>query len=408
MVMRYKYIIEFVVYAGSVSMAIIFNAMGPMLPTLMEEFKITFTQAGLLSSIVPCILGVFALISGGVVGKLGLKVTSCLGLTVMSIGCILSGLADTYTEMLISRVVSAIGAGLFFPMMGAIIMQWFKDSELVVVNSINFSGSAVGGALVLVIAPTSVAALGWSNTLIGFGVGSGVIASLAWFLLKEPNLGVESKNQNTETGKGLNAAGIFRMKETWLLAFAFAAPVAVSVVIPTFLPSYFIQTQNMTMEVASNWVSTVFLIGIPAAIAGGLLGAKAGVRKPFLIASGLMLGIGVFATVLLTGISAIIGLILIGIGLLFYTGILFTIPMEIPNMTPETAGLMIGIITFVGMQCGFIAPLVVGWIESQTGSLKEGILFFGVFGLLMAVLPIFLDETGQAQDSLSQSERNIN
>ena len=406
--MRYKYIIEFVVYAGSVSMAIIFNAMGPMLPTLMEEFKITFTQAGLLSSIVPCILGVFALISGGVVGKLGLKVTSCLGLTVMSIGCILSGLADTYTEMLISRVVSAIGAGLFFPMMGAIIMQWFKDSELVVVNSINFSGSAVGGALVLVIAPTSVAALGWSNTLIGFGVGSGLIASLAWFLLKEPNLGVESKNQNTETGKGLNAAGIFRMKETWLLAFAFAAPVAVSVVIPTFLPSYFIQTQNMTMEVASNWVSTVFLIGIPAAIAGGLLGAKAGVRKPFLIASGLMLGIGVFATVLLTGISAIIGLILIGIGLLFYTGILFTIPMEIPNMTPETAGLMIGIITFVGMQCGFIAPLVVGWIESQTGSLKEGILFFGVFGLLMAVLPIFLDETGQAQDSLSQSGRNIN
>ena len=406
--MRYKYIIEFVVYAGSVSMAIIFNAMGPMLPTLMEEFKITFTQAGLLSSIVPCILGVFALISGGVVGKLGLKVTSCLGLTVMSIGCILSGLADTYTEMLISRVVSAIGAGLFFPMMGAIIMQWFKDSELVVVNSINFSGSAVGGALVLVIAPTSVAALGWSNTLIGFGVGSGLIASLSWFLLKEPNLGVESKNQNTETGKGLNAAGIFRMKETWLLAFAFAAPVAVSVVIPTFLPSYFIQTQNMTMEVASNWVSTVFLIGIPAAIAGGLLGAKAGVRKPFLIASGLMLGIGVFATVLLTGISAIIGLILIGIGLLFYTGILFTIPMEIPNMTPETAGLMIGIITFVGMQCGFIAPLVVGWIESQTGSLKEGILFFGVFGLLMAVLPIFLDETGQAQDSLSQSGRNMN
>jgi MFS transporter, CP family, cyanate transporter len=405
--MRYKFIIEFVVYAGAVSMAIIFNAMGPMLPTLMEEFEITFTQAGLLSSIVPCILGVFALISGGLVGKLGLKVTSCLGLTVMSIGCILSGLADTYTEMLISRVVSAIGAGLFFPMMGAIIMQWFKDSELVVVNSINFSGSAVGGALVLVIAPTSVAALGWSNTLIGFGVGSGLIASLAWFLLKEPNLGVESKNQNTETGKGLNAAGIFRMKETWLLAFAFAAPVAVSVVIPTFLPSYFIQTQNMTMEVASNWVSTVFLIGIPAAIAGGLLGAKAGVRKPFLIASGLMLGIGVFATVLLTGISAIIGLILIGIGLLFYTGILFTIPMEIPNMTPETAGLMIGIITFVGMQCGFIAPLVVGWIESQTGSLKEGLLFFGVFGLLMAVLPIFLDETGQVQDSLSPSERYI-
>ena len=392
--MKKKYLIESVVYAGAVTMAIIFNAMGPMLPTLMADFQISFTQAGLLSSIVPCILGVFALVSGTIVGKIGLKVTSCLGLTVMSIGCLLSGLADTYTALLVGRIISAVGAGFFFPMMGAIIMQWFKDDELVVVNSINFSGSAVGGALVLVIAPAAVTTFGWNNTLIGFGLGSGFIALLAWVFLKAPNDAVDAESPKPVPASGLNMARIFRLKETWLLAFAFAAPVALSIVIPTFLPSYFMQAQNMTMAVASNWVSTVFLIGIPAAIVGGLLGAKTGVRKPFLTASGLMLGLGVFAAVLLTGIPAIIGLILIGVGLLFYTGILFTIPMEIPDMTPESAGLMIGIITFVGMQCGFIAPLVVGWIESETGSLKEGLFFFGVFGFLMAILPQFLDETG--------------
>ena len=52
-----------------------------------------------------------------------------------------------------------------------------------------------------------------------------------------------------------------------------------------------------------------------------------------------------------------------------------------------------------------LPPLVAGWIESETGSLKEGLLFFGVFGLLMAILPQFLDETGpSARKPTSEDE----
>ena len=102
---------------------------------------------------------------------------------------------------------------------------------------------------------------------------------------------------------------------------------------------------------------------------------------------------GVVAFVL--GIFAFVSGSIAGrIGLLFYTGIFFTIPMELKGMTPKTTGFMIGIITCIGMQFGFIAPIIVGWIEAITGSLKGGLLFYGFFGFLMAILPIFIEETG--------------
>ena len=90
---------------------------------------------------------IFAFISGSIAGRIGLKITTCTGITVMAIGCIISGLTSEYMVMMSGRIIFAVGAGLFFPMLGAIIMQWFYGNELLIVNSINFSGSAVGAAV---------------------------------------------------------------------------------------------------------------------------------------------------------------------------------------------------------------------------------------------------------------------
>jgi hypothetical protein len=40
-------------------------------------------------------------------------------------------------------------------------------------------------------------------------------------------------------------------------------------------------------------------------------------------------------------------------------------------------------------------PVFVGWIENITGSLKTGLVTVSIIGfLLMAILPVFLKETG--------------
>lgn len=393
---RYKWAIQVLVYLGAITNACIWFSIGPMLITLTKDLDISFTEAGLLTGIVALIMGFFALVSGVVSGRFGLKNTACIGLTVISFGCILSGLVSNYAIVLTGRILYAVGAGFFFPMVGAMVMQWFKGKELVIVNSINFSGGTAGVAVGMVITTPIMEMIGWRMTLISYGFFAAGLATLAWIFLKDRQVSVTPSEENPfcKTKNERTSADVFRAKETWYLAFAFAAPVSASIALGTFLPAYYVTAKGMSMAAAGRWASTVYLVGIPAAITGGLLGAKAGVRKPFLIFDGIILGVGILGAVLLSGKISFLFLILAGIGLLFYTGSLFTIPMEIEGMTPKTTGLMIGIMLFISMECAFLAPVLIGWIEEMTGSLKGGLVFYGVFSFLLAVLPLFIDETG--------------
>ena len=392
-----RWVMAIIVYLGAVILAVIWNAIGPMMLTITNELEISFAKAGLLSGIVALVLGIFAFVSGTVSGALGIKNTTCLGITLMSVGCMISGYTADYNIVLLGRVIFSVGAGLFFPMLGAVIMQWFEGNELLILNSINFSGTAVGGALGLAITAPIMRLVGWQDTLLIYGGTCGVVALLAVLCMRDPLLSLSTGTDDSVTRDKFELGDILKRKETWLLALAFSAPVAISVVMPLSLPAYYVQTKDITITTASGLVSTVYLFGIPAAIAGGLLGVKAGVRKPFLIVNGLMLGCGMLGAVFLEGFLMRMCLGLIGIGLLFYTGIFFTIPMELDGMTPHAAGMMIGVITFVGMQFGFTAPLVVGWLEVATGTLKTGLIAYGCFGFLMAICPVFLKETGPAR-----------
>jgi len=390
-----RWVIAAILYLSAVTMSLIWTSLGPMMMEIIAQFDISLAKAGLLSGVVACILGIFASISGLLSTKLGIKNTACTGIIIMAVGCLLSGMASEYDGVLLGRIIFSVGAGFFFPMLGAMIMQWFEGDELVMINSINLSGTAVGSTIGLAITVPIMHALGWQNTLVTYGIICGAVALLATLLL------TENKGDNVNDGGNdtrLIALDIYldvlKRKETWLLALAFAAPVSISVITHAFLPTYFVETKGVSIKIASLWTSSVYLIGIPAAIIGGILGVKAGVRKPLLIANGLMLGAGFLGSVFLDGLVFNVCLGFVGIGLLFFTGVFYTIPMELDKMTPESAGAMFGIITFIAMQFGFTAPMFVGWLELKTGSLVTGLVFYGVFGFMMAICTFFLDETG--------------
>jgi cyanate permease len=394
----YRWTIEILVYLGAIMWGMIMFCIGPMLIILTQELQVSFTKAALLAGIIAMLVGISALVSGAVSGRIGTKVTICLGITIMALGGIISGLVPKYSVVFAGRVLFGVGAGLFFPMMGAFIFQWFSDKELVVVNSINFSGATAGIAIAMLITTPVLEFFGWRMTLILYGAICGVIALLYWPLLKERSIAVSSVAQDTsQVGKSeMTASDVLKMKETWLLSFIFIAPVMASFAMATFLPALYVKERGMTMAAASSLTSITYFVGVPAAIIGGLWGAQLGLRKPILILNGIIMGIGCLGSVLLSGATPmLVSLILMGIGLLFYTGTFFTIPMELEGITPKAIGLMIGIITFMGFEAGFLMPVFIGWIENITGSLKTGLVTVSIIGfLLMTILPVFLKETG--------------
>lgn len=397
-------------------LGMIMFSIGPMLITLTQELQITITKAGLLFGIISLVMGIFALISGTVSAvskRIGLKLPTCLGITIMALGGIISGILPNYTVVFIGRVLFAVGAGLFFPMLGAVIMQWFSDSdkELLLVNSVNFSGKTAGLAIALLITTPLIEAFGWRATLILYGAFCGVIAILSWSLLKERSTAVSSVVQDTSRvprpaeKSEMTASDVLKMKETWLLSFIYLADIVSSFALATFLPAYYVKERGMTMAVASSWTSITFFIGVPASIIGGIWASRSGSRRPFIIGDGIILSIGYLGAVLLSGSICVLFLILAGIGFFFFLGTFFTIPMEIKGMTPKAAGLMIGIIMFIGLEAGFITPVIVGWIEKMTGSLKGGLLLLSPISFLMVILPVFLKETGPKAKTAKNREK---
>jgi len=53
---RYRWVIEVMVYLGSVMLGMIMFSIGPMLIILTQELQITFTKAALLSGIIALVL----------------------------------------------------------------------------------------------------------------------------------------------------------------------------------------------------------------------------------------------------------------------------------------------------------------------------------------------------------------
>ena len=78
---------------------------------------------------------------------------------------------------------------------------------------------------------------------------------------------------------------------------------------------------------------------------------------------------------------------------------LFTIPFELPNMSPRTSAGVAFAIQLGGNFGNFIAPLIVGYLADLTGSFLPGFVISAVLSLFMLAAGILLPETGPWPES---------
>ena len=57
-----KWRVEITLYSIAIMMSLIWSSFGPMMLEIKEHFQIPLVKAGLLSGIVACVLGLFAII----------------------------------------------------------------------------------------------------------------------------------------------------------------------------------------------------------------------------------------------------------------------------------------------------------------------------------------------------------
>ncbi|MQF99218.1 MAG: MFS transporter [SAR202 cluster bacterium] len=370
------------------SAGLVFLNVSPITPHIMEGYEVSRGTVGLL---VGCILLFSALSSipfSLLVGRVRINVLVLIFLFGISIP-VFSAWAPNFTTLLILRICFGISVGGLFPTLAPVLMSWFPKKELPLMNGIQISAISAGIAASFLLGESLADTIGWNNTLTLFSSVS-LISTFLWLILSRDSEKTTNTNLSFKQIKE-----VFLSKITLLLAVADAGPLIQYVALSSWLPTYYFEIHNMSLSDGSAKTAVLPICGLIVVLTAGFLSLKFNRRKPFLFASGIVLGIGGFSSVIFADSPfLLLVLIVYGIGAWLYTPFHATIPLEAEESNPEKAAAITACIFTIGGLLSFISPIFVGYMADLTGSYIYGFGTVGILSWSLVVATIFLPETG--------------
>ncbi|HXE71500.1 MAG TPA: MFS transporter [Candidatus Nitrosotenuis sp.] len=388
----YRWVIEALLFSLYLAFGISWLAYAPLLKELEAHFGVGHARAGMLISLVSVSKAFVPLLAGLVAARLGLRRALMVGASLAGLAA-LAPLAPSFETLLGVRFLFGVGGAVVVTLMGAVVMEWFPRRELPMVNAFNNVAVNSGITLALFCTAGLAARLGWQGALVALGLVSTALA-LAWALL-----GREAARPGGEaarpTGDRSGLGPVLRRRETWFLALAFTGPLSLYLALNTWLPTHYQEAFGLDRGAASRLTGLFNLVGIPAALVGGWLTARLGLRRPLIVASGLLMPLGALAMVGASNPALrLAGALALGTSFFLYVAPLFTLPMELPGMTPGTVALMNGVVFSLAYVVSFFAPVATGWLKEATGSFLPGFLTFAALSASLALGGLWLPETG--------------
>jgi CP family cyanate transporter-like MFS transporter len=384
----YRFLIEVLLFLSYFVFGLSWIGYAPFLKDIQAQYALDYAKTGLVISAVSFAKIFLPFVAGLMAVRFGVARSLLLG-NLCICASLYTPFAGTFPELVASRILFGVGGAIVVTLLGPAVLQWFPRNELAIVNGFNYVAVNSGITLSLFITIPLALKFGRTHVLSAYGVTSAMIA-LAWLVFGHDRV-KPPKNTTSAFGGYLE---ILKMKEAWWLTLAAAGPLCVYLVFNTWLPTFYKESLGLGAARASQLTGLANMVGIPSAIIGGLLTQKTGVRKPFILASGLLTGFaafGLFLThnLMLLSISAVV----FGIGLFLWVAPLTTLAMEIPGITPQKLAILNGVFFSVGYLLAFFAPLIAGALRDATGSFIPGFVVFSLFSFSLLFGGIMLKET---------------
>ena len=386
-----RWIIQAMLMLLQIGMGLNFMSPTPLFTLIMSDYDIGRSSVSLLVSATIIVITVALLPGGVLIAKIGSKRAMTIAGFLMS-AHLLTPLTDSFTLLVMLRLVFGMGVAISIPTTSAITMEWFKPNELPLLNGINEAGRAGGIAVGVLIAVPITNIIGWEMTLFSFGVIP-LIGAFIWLIGGRSN----DSSANIEPALSLrDNIPLMLNRNTLLLATGMAGAFAVFIGFSSWLPAYYNEAQGMTLEQAGSLVAVMPLTAAVLNPVSGLVQSKLARRKPMLVMSGLMLPLFALGSFLLTD-QTIITICVMGLGAMFSIFIVaaLTIPMELPGVSASRVGIVTAAILTMGNFAGVMSPIFVGSLTDFMGSYIPALSVLALTPLTLVIAGVFLPETGQ-------------
>lgn len=384
---RYRFLIEVLLFLSYFAFGISWIGYSPFLREIQAQYGLDYARTGLVISAVSFAKIFLPLIAGAVAIRLGIARAILIG-NLCICASLYAPFAAGFGELIAARIVFGVGGAIVVTLLGPAVLQWFPRRELGLVNGFNYVAVNSGITLSLFITIPLAASLGRTRVLLAYAVLSAALA-LAWLLFGRDRGAPAAARPSAFS----SYAYVLRMKEAWWLTLAASGPLCIYLVFNTWLPTFYKESLGMSASLASQLTGLANVVGIPAAIVGGILTQRTGRRKPFILASGLLTGAASFGLFLTTNLTLLsVSAVFFGIGLFLWVAPLTTLAMEIPEITPQKLAALNGLFFSVGYLLAFLAPLIAGRLRDATGSFIPGFVAFSIFSFSLVFGGLMLKE----------------
>lgn len=367
----------------------------PMEYILKEQLQITHAQTSLLYSIPLWMVGVVALPAGLIADRIGFRKAGGIGAILIAVGSLLRCTTTDASALLAFTFIYGVGFGFAFASLPKMISAWVPREKAGIATGVYSAGIFIGQALALALTIPFVFPL--TNSVQGvffiWSIPAIVVAVIWWTLLKEPpskSLKVESMPRSNVFFQQLLSKTL-KNKNLLLLSSFHALHLFFYYTWAGWSPTL-VMSKGGTPELAGYISSLTFWVAIPAAFIIPRLAHRAGLRRPFLLASAIMMAIAALAWNHISLDTSWLTMVLVGLADCAILVTVLALPLE---MVPEEeAGAAGGLMITAGHIGGPIGPLVGGHILDITGDLNLALFALAGVAIAMICMSFRLPEIG--------------
>lgn len=382
----YKWLVLGISFLLMLVFAVSLQMLPPLFANITKDVPFSNRQAGVLMSSYS-VLGVFIpFLLAFFLGRLDLKKTIMIALSVVIIGLIGFVVSSSYPLMLISRLLSGAGATILVVLAPLLVTMFFDENKIGTAMGIFNIAVPVGTVVSVNLFGYLGLLMNWRPIIVGIIVFIIIILAVVILFLvlpaNQPEEGPASSQSKFRPGLSLIFLGIIWMVANGqLLAYT------------TFGPQFF-QLNNLSTQKAGLLTSMAMLVSIFITPMVGMMIDKTGKKKPFLL-----IGLGIMAIVLFSIASSSLSLtfwaVALGLGFSFIPVAVFSLLPEV--VKAEHTGMGLATITAASNLGIALGPAGFGsLLDITSGNFTTGFRVLSAFSLV-CILILFGIKTKKAK-----------
>lgn len=364
-----------VLFTARIGVAVGFQTIAAVLPFLLTDLDLTYTQAGTLIGLFMLPGVALAIPAGWLAARFGDKPVVICGLLAMTLGSLMVAQATSFGGAAAGRVICGSGAIILNVVLAKMTTDWFAGREIATAMGVLVSSWPVGLALAMVAFGWGVTVVGWPAVLYA-AAGVSVLGLALMALAYRNPPGATAVSDRLQFRIGTRSLVLALLAGTVWGTFNASAITYVS-----FAPTFLIG-EGWTAASANGVASLMVWLCTPLILLGGHLADRTG-RDDLVIGGAALLTACLMAALPVVPVP-LLTLILIGVVWATPAGPIMAMPQVLPA-DERAAGF--GVFFTVFYACMAILPAVAGALLDLAGDARIPLLFAAA--VMAATAPIF-------------------